>query len=141
MLNKHTIPKIKAKIVCGAANNQLLDLHQDDLLLKERGIQYLPDFLVNRMGIVYCADEAYGYVGDHDELVERHYGTTFENSIYNMAFFVLKMANENNTTTQKVAIELAEKKMLEPHPIIGHRGLQIIQNLVLSPDYTSKLTH
>ena len=53
ILNPETIPRIKAKIICGAANNQLLNLRTDDLLLQKQGITYLPDFLVNRMVITY----------------------------------------------------------------------------------------
>ena len=49
VLSPETIPNIKAKIICGAANNQLLNLRTDDELLKKRGILYIPDFLVNRM--------------------------------------------------------------------------------------------
>jgi leucine dehydrogenase len=59
ILNKQTIPNIKAKIVCGAANNQLLE-ESDSLLLKEKGITYIPDFVCNRMGIVNCSNEQYG---------------------------------------------------------------------------------
>src|SRR5436305_6764857 len=51
VLGPRTIPHIRARIVCGAANNQLEDPERDDALLEERGILYLPDFLVNRMGI------------------------------------------------------------------------------------------
>jgi leucine dehydrogenase len=57
ILNKNSIPKISAKIVCGAANNQLLDPATDDKLLLDHGISYVPDFLCNRMGIVNCANE------------------------------------------------------------------------------------
>lgn len=57
ILNSQTIPKIKAPIVCGAANNQLLDPVKDDQALKDRGITYVPDYVCNRMGIVNCANE------------------------------------------------------------------------------------
>ena len=64
ILNKDTIPKIKAKIVCGSANNQLREFIYDDKLLQNRNILYMPDvpifnkkFLVNRMGVVHSADE------------------------------------------------------------------------------------
>ncbi|KAJ3301641.1 hypothetical protein HDV03_000520 [Kappamyces sp. JEL0829] len=51
ILNASTIPTIQTRIVCGAANNQLLEMNKDDLRLAQRGIVYIPDFLVNRMGI------------------------------------------------------------------------------------------
>ena len=49
----------QARIVCGAANNQLLD-PRDDCGMAAAGILYCPDFVVNRMGIVNCANEQYG---------------------------------------------------------------------------------
>jgi glutamate dehydrogenase/leucine dehydrogenase len=44
VLNEHTVPRIKAGIVCGAANSQLAD-PRDDRLLASRGILYVPDFV------------------------------------------------------------------------------------------------
>src|SRR5258708_7381668 len=75
VLGPRTIPRLGAGIVSGAANNQLEDPERDDLLLHGRGVLYLPDFLVNRMGIVHCADEQYGYVGDEDPRIAAHLGT------------------------------------------------------------------
>lgn len=55
-INPESIPTIKAKVVCGAANNQLLDDTKDDKLVAERGIVFVPDYVANRMGIVNCAN-------------------------------------------------------------------------------------
>ncbi len=62
-LNAQTIPGLKAKIVCGAANNQLA-LPADGDLLASRGIAYLPDYLVNAGGIISVARE---YRGEGEE--------------------------------------------------------------------------
>ncbi|KAJ1561105.1 hypothetical protein HK405_004906 [Cladochytrium tenue] len=43
VLNADTIPQLRARIVCGAANNQLLEPDLDARLLHERGIIYVPD--------------------------------------------------------------------------------------------------
>ncbi|CAI2180523.1 11126_t:CDS:10, partial [Funneliformis geosporum] len=120
ILTSQTIPNIKSKIVCGAANNQLGDPIKDDKLLAERGIMYIPDFLANRMGIVNCADEQYGYVDD-DPFIEQHLGDSWENSIYNCTKLILEKAKATKRTPQEVAIELAEKKSFVEHPIKGHR--------------------
>ena len=64
VLNPRTIPRLKARIVCGAANNQLEDETRDDRALNDRGILYVPDFVANRMGIVNCANEQYGSLPD-----------------------------------------------------------------------------
>ena len=129
VLNPRTIPTIRAPIVCGAANNQLEDPERDDLLLQDRGILYLPDFLVNRMGIVNCADEQYGSV-DPDPRIENHLGDAWDNSIYNLSLQVLDEARRTGTTPARVALALAERRSLELHPVWGHRGAQIIRSLV-----------
>lgn len=129
ILNPRTIPMIQAPIVCGAANNQLEDPERDDAILQERGILYLPDFLVNRMGIVNCADEQYGYLED-DPRIESHLGDTWDNSVFNLSLKVLEEAQRSGRTTARVALDLAEERSRELHPIWGHRGAAIIRSLV-----------
>jgi glutamate dehydrogenase/leucine dehydrogenase len=131
VLDERTIPRIKAPIVCGAANNQLADPDAHDRLLAERGIAYVPDFLVNRMGIVNCADEAAGYVDD-DPVFEAHLGETWENGIYRLTLDVLERARRTGASPGAVALELAERRSFEEHPIFGHRGRLIIRSLVSS---------
>jgi len=59
-LNDTTIPKLKAKIVAGAANNQLAQpRHGDDL--HARGILYAPDYAIKAGGLVNVAQEVLGY--------------------------------------------------------------------------------
>ncbi len=129
ILNERTIPTIAAKIVCGAANNQLEDPERDDALLADRGILYLPDFLVNRMGIVNCADEQFGNIDD-DPAFERHLGDEWENSIFNLTQQVLAEAERTGRTPHRVAVELADERSFEQHPLWGHRGPVIIKGLV-----------
>jgi leucine dehydrogenase len=129
ILNPATIPQIKAKIVCGAANNQLEDPVRDDQALFERDIRYVPDFLTNRMGIVNAANEQYGYVKD-DPLFERHLQKGWEHSVYQTTLQVLRKSCSTGTPTAEIAMRLADRFSLEEHPVFGHRGRQIIQSLV-----------
>jgi glutamate dehydrogenase/leucine dehydrogenase len=129
VLNPQTIPLLKAKIVCGAANNQLEDPGRDDAALFERGIIYVPDFLANRMGIVNAANEQYGYV-TADPLFERHLTRDWEHSIHRTTLRVLDESKKTAVPTGRIAVQLAEKLSLEPHPIFGHRGRQVIDSLV-----------
>lgn len=129
ILNPATIPLIKAKIVCGAANNQLEDPIRDDISLHQRGIIYVPDFLTNRMGIVNCADEQAGYV-NNDPLIERHLNKEWEYSIHQMTLKVLSNAKETGVSTGSAAVDMAEKLSLEDNPIFGHRSKLIIDSLV-----------
>ncbi len=129
ILTPQSIPNIKAKIICGAANNQLEDAHRDDRLIFERGILYVPDFLVNRMGIVNCSNEQYGYV-KNDQFIERHLDQEWEYSIYQKTLKVLKLARENGEPPAHTAIKLADELSILPHPIFGHRGQKIIDSLI-----------
>lgn len=56
----------------------------------------MPDFLVNRMGIVQCADEVMGYINS-DPLIEKHLNKTYEHSIRNSTFKLM----EDYKTTNK----------------------------------------
>ena len=47
--------KIQAKIVCGGANNILVDPDEDAVLLKNAGVLYAPDFVVNAGGLIRLA--------------------------------------------------------------------------------------
>jgi glutamate dehydrogenase/leucine dehydrogenase len=139
VLGPRTIPRLAAGIVCGAANNQLEDPERDDLALHQRGVLYMPDFLVNRMGIVNCADEQYGYVGEEDPRVAAHLGSAppapadtgdrWENSIYNLSLAILDEAARRGEPPARIALRLAERRSREPHPIWGHRGAAIIRAL------------
>lgn len=129
VLDAETIPKLGAPIVCGAANNQLADPDSDDRRLDERGIVYVPDFLVNRMGIVNCADEASGYVDD-DPVFAAHLGDEWEGGIYRLTLAVLERARDTGRAPGAVALEMAEEKSFEEHPIWGHRGRLIVRSLV-----------
>ncbi|HEY1090909.1 MAG TPA: Glu/Leu/Phe/Val dehydrogenase dimerization domain-containing protein [Burkholderiaceae bacterium] len=55
-LNAQSIPTLRATLVAGAANNQLATPADGDAL-HERGITYLPDYLVNAGGIISVARE------------------------------------------------------------------------------------
>ena len=129
ILNPRTIPLLRTKIVCGASNNQLEDPTRDDRGLLERGIAYVPDFLVNRMGIVNAANEQYGYVRN-DPLFERHLSRDWDRSIFQTTRRVLEESRAAGRPTGQIAVRLAEELSFEKHPIFGHRGRLIIDSLV-----------
>src|SRR5262245_56693415 len=51
IVNDQTIPQFKAAIICGAANNQLLEPRHGDAL-EARGIVYAPDYVANSGGVL-----------------------------------------------------------------------------------------
>jgi leucine dehydrogenase len=63
ILTSVTIPRLKASIIAGAANNQL-STDEDGARLTERGILYAPDYVINAGGIVSVARE---YLGNSSE--------------------------------------------------------------------------
>ncbi|MFK9236774.1 amino acid dehydrogenase, partial [Escherichia coli] len=51
VLNDRTVPQIRARVVAGAANNQLAKTRHGHALL-ERGVLYAPDYVINAGGII-----------------------------------------------------------------------------------------
>jgi leucine dehydrogenase len=65
VLNDATIPRLKARLVCGGANNQLLEARHDAMLAR-RDIAYVPDYLANAGGVIDFYQET---VDDRPEAV------------------------------------------------------------------------
>jgi leucine dehydrogenase len=101
-LNDDTIPRIKASIVAGAANNQLAEpRHGDDL--HARGILYAPDYAINAGGLVNVAQEVRGY----DAKVSRE--KTLK--IYDTIMDIAQRSAKLNAPTYRVADILVEEKL------------------------------
>ncbi len=65
ILTSTTIPKIRATVIAGAANNQLAT-PADGMRLAERDILYAPDYVINAGGIISVAAEYYGSRSEDD---------------------------------------------------------------------------
>jgi leucine dehydrogenase len=65
VLSATTIPRIRADIVCGGANEQLED-ENADRLMHDRGILYVPDYLANAGGVIDFHQE---WIDDRPEAV------------------------------------------------------------------------
>ncbi len=63
VLSDETVPLLRCRMVCGAANNMLED-DAAGALLVACGIDYVPDFIANAGGIIAIAEERNGF--DHD---------------------------------------------------------------------------
>jgi glutamate dehydrogenase/leucine dehydrogenase len=141
VLNERSVPRIRAKIVCGAANNQLLD-PSTDYGMSKRGVVYAPDFVVNRMGIVSCADEGLGRVGEpggvEDPLVAKHLDNANPQGVYQVVKDVIKRAARDGVSTASMAEKMADEAVVQTNPLYGHRSLAIINRLVLDGWATSK---
>ena len=59
IINPDTLPRLKAKVIAGGANNQLSTPDMGEKV-KERGILYAPDYVINGGGIINVAAEIAG---------------------------------------------------------------------------------
>ena len=101
-LNDTTIPRIKAKIVAGAANNQLAQpRHGDDL--HARGIIYAPDYAINAGGLVNVAQEVLGY--DASKARENTL------KIFDTIWEIADRAKKVGAPTYRIADMLVEEKL------------------------------
>lgn len=104
-LNDDTINRLNAKVIAGAANNQLADENKHALALKNRNIVYAPDFLINAGGIINVYAELENY--DKTEIMRK------TENIYNTTLEILGNAEQNNITTHQAALNVAQQRIEE----------------------------
>jgi leucine dehydrogenase len=103
VFNSDTIPQIKAKIIAGTANNVLLEDDIDGNLIKEKGILYAPDFVINAGGLINVYHEIKGYnIGRATRDIEK---------IYDRLLEIFKIAERENIHTQLAAKVFAKKRI------------------------------
>jgi leucine dehydrogenase len=101
-LNDTSIPRIRATVVAGAANNQLaLPRHGDDL--HARGILYAPDYAINAGGLVNVAQEVLGY-----DAKKAHANTL---KIYDTIWDIAERSAKLHAPTYRVADIMVEEKL------------------------------
>jgi len=101
ILTSQTIPRLKASIVAGAANNQLAT-EEDGARLADRDILYAPDYVINAGGIINVAREYYG--GSSDEEVRTEIG-----GIPQRLKQIFNKAKTSEQPTNIIADELARR--------------------------------
>jgi leucine dehydrogenase len=99
ILTSTTIPKIKATVIAGAANNQL-STPADGVRLAERDILYAPDYVINAGGIISVAAEYYDNGSEED--VRADVGR-----IKDRLKSIFAQAKETGRPTHELADELA----------------------------------
>ena len=102
-INDATIENLKAKVIAGAANNQLADESRHGMMLRKKGIVYAPDFLINAGGIINVYAELENY--DRKEIVRK------TENIYNTTLEILSNADINDITTQQAALNIAQSRI------------------------------
>ncbi|RSC94016.1 Glu/Leu/Phe/Val family dehydrogenase [Tenacibaculum singaporense] len=102
-INDESIAKLKAKVIAGAANNQLANELKHGTMLKEKGIAYAPDFLINAGGIINVYAEVVGY--DKAESLKR------TENIYNTTLEIFNLSEKENITTHQAAFNIAQARI------------------------------
>ncbi len=102
-VNDATLAKLKCKIICGAANNQLADEVKHGEEVGKKGILYAPDFVVNAGGIINVYYELDGY--------NRERALSHAEKIYDTTFNLFQLAKKENIATYKAANKLGEQRL------------------------------
>jgi valine dehydrogenase (NAD+) len=103
-LTDEAVNALTARIVCGAANNQLAHPGVEKLLA-DRGILYAPDYVVNSGGVIQVADELAGY---NYERAHAACGNVFDTTLK-----VFKIADADGVPPSVAADRLAERRMAD----------------------------
>ena len=102
LINDDTISEFRCKVIAGAANNQLAtDEHGDKL--RDMGILYAPDFVINSGGLINVEDELRGY--------ERERAMARVEGIYRQLQHIFAMSRERDLSTARAAMEYAEDRI------------------------------
>ena len=101
-LTDEVVEVLQARIVCGAANNQLAHPGVEKAL-EERGILYAPDYCVNSGGVIQVADELEGF--SFERAKQRATG------IFTTTRSVLELARSEGVSPAAAADRLAERRM------------------------------
>lgn len=114
-LNSETIPRLACAAVVGSANNQLATDADADRLV-DRGILYVPDFVVNAGGIINVAVGIGGY--------EVRRAATAIDNIHIAVADVLAAAEQHGINPHVAAVRVAEERIDAVGTLRRHRGLR-----------------
>jgi leucine dehydrogenase len=102
VVNDETLPRFKFEIIAGAANNQLAE-ERHGKELKDRGILYAPDYVINAGGLINVYGELNGW---SEERSKRKAG-----EIYDTLDQLFELAREEGLPTSEAADRLAERRI------------------------------
>jgi leucine dehydrogenase len=103
VVNDRTLPEIKAKAICGLANNQLAEPHHGDDL-RASGIVYVPDYVVNSGGMIGAGRTIFS-VPDQEASWKSITG------LYDIIRAILEKADAENRASSAVADEMAQTRI------------------------------
>lgn len=108
-LTSALVPELRARVVCGAANNQLATPEVGDELAA-RGVLFTPDYVANAGGLLQVGDEALHRQAGGFDLERARAAAT---RIYDTALLVFREAEAEGLTPAAAADRRAERRMAE----------------------------
>ncbi len=102
IINDETLPQLQCDIVAGAANNQLLEARHGELL-RQKGILYAPDYVINAGGLIHVAANYAGYDGD--------WARSETEGIFDTLIQIFERADREELPTGVVADRIVEEKL------------------------------
>ena len=102
VINDFTVEQLKCKIVAGSANNQLAEEKHGEIL-REKGILYVPDFVINSGGVINVYEELLGY--NKERAMKR------ASAIYDAVKKVIEISKRDNVPTFIAAERMAEERI------------------------------
>ena len=106
VFGEETIPALQCRSICGGANNQLVRDPEDAALLAERGILYVPDYVVNSGGVISVAQEVAGW--SYERALEHAEG------VFDTTREIFELADRRKTTTAEAARDFALAQVATP---------------------------
>lgn len=100
-ITAETLPKLKAKVICGTANNQMSHVVGEEAA--RMGILYAPDYAVNAGGVMNVSLEIDGY--------NRERAMRLMRNIYHTLGAIYDRAGEEGITPQVAADRIAEERI------------------------------
>jgi leucine dehydrogenase len=103
VINSTTIPQIQAKIIAGAANNQLDNEQLNSQMLVDKEILYCPDYVINAGGLINVYNEMIGY--NEEKAFSQVY------NIYDTLLQIFTIASKEEISTNSASRKLAEERI------------------------------
>ncbi len=104
VINDQTLDRLKCKIICGSANNQLAEERHGEILEKKEMV-YAPDYIANAGGTIYDTDRL-GVGG-----VSHERGQAKVRRIYENMERVFEIADRDRIPTYLAADRMAEERI------------------------------
>lgn len=112
ILNNDTIPNLKCSIVAGGANNQLKEEQLHGQQLKERGILYAPDYVINAGGLINVCSEIENWSREQVKRKVEH--------IYDTLIRIFDTSKTSNILTVDASNRIAEERIAQVRHIHGN---------------------